>query len=97
MIAALFLFWVYLSGEIFLWQAIGFVGFYVFFVGFVFWMDFGFREERKNGGESEARLYELERPDCENLEVGSCPARAKSSSGFIHALQKVNSRTFRSL
>ncbi|KAF8089614.1 hypothetical protein N665_0501s0026 [Sinapis alba] len=36
-----FLFYVYLSGEIFVWQAVGFVGFYVFFVGFVFWMDFG--------------------------------------------------------
>ncbi|XAR52576.1 hypothetical protein NMG60_11020719 [Bertholletia excelsa] len=37
--AALFLFYVYLSAEIFLWQAIGFIGFYLFFVGFVFWMD----------------------------------------------------------
>ncbi|KAI3794595.1 hypothetical protein L1987_37227 [Smallanthus sonchifolius] len=39
--AALFLFYVYLSAEIFLWQAIGFVAFYLFFVGFVFWMDLG--------------------------------------------------------
>ncbi|XP_076943320.1 cation/calcium exchanger 5-like [Bidens hawaiensis] len=37
--AGLFLFYVYLSGEIYLWQAVGFVAFYVFFVGFVFWMD----------------------------------------------------------
>ncbi|KAE8675372.1 Cation/calcium exchanger 5 [Hibiscus syriacus] len=45
---ALFLFYVYLSGEIFVWQAAGFVAFYVFFVGFVFWMDFGTeREEEK--------------------------------------------------
>ncbi|KAI3518897.1 hypothetical protein L1887_07777 [Cichorium endivia] len=44
--AALFLFYVYLSAEIYLWQAIGFVGFYLFFVGFVFWMDLGI----DNGG-----------------------------------------------
>ncbi|KAL3516121.1 hypothetical protein ACH5RR_023023 [Cinchona calisaya] len=41
LIAALFLFYVYLSAEIFLWQALGFVGFYLFFVGIVFWMDLG--------------------------------------------------------
>ncbi|CAH8383911.1 unnamed protein product [Eruca vesicaria subsp. sativa] len=41
LVGASFLFCVYLSGEIFVWQAVGFVGFYVFFVGFVFWMDFG--------------------------------------------------------
>ncbi|MCL7022424.1 hypothetical protein MKW94_012645 [Papaver nudicaule] len=39
LIAAFTLFYVYLSAEIYLWQAIGFVGFYAFFVGFVFWMD----------------------------------------------------------
>ncbi|PKI41492.1 hypothetical protein CRG98_038119, partial [Punica granatum] len=88
MIAALFLFWVYLSGEIFLWQAIGFVGFYVFFVGFVFWMDFGLGEERKKDGESEVRLHELEAPDCEIGEVGGSLARGKSSSGFSGALSK---------
>jgi len=32
---------VYLSAEIFLWQAVGFVVFYLFFVGFVFYMDLG--------------------------------------------------------
>ncbi|KAL1192947.1 Cation/calcium exchanger 5 [Cardamine amara subsp. amara] len=46
LIAASFLFYVYLSGEIFVWQAIGFVGFYIFFVGFVFWMDFGSNVEK---------------------------------------------------
>lgn len=40
--AVLFMFYVYLSGEIYLWQAVGFVVFYLFFVVFVFWMDFGF-------------------------------------------------------
>lgn len=48
--AALFLFYVYLSGEIFLWQAVGFVGFYVFFVGIVFWMDLGMGGGRKRKG-----------------------------------------------
>ncbi|KAL2942132.1 Cation/calcium exchanger 5 [Bienertia sinuspersici] len=41
LMAAFLLFYVYLSGELYFWQAIGFVGFYLFFVGFVFWMDFG--------------------------------------------------------
>ncbi|CAL5378950.1 unnamed protein product [Camellia sinensis] len=48
--AALFLFYVYLSAEIFLWQAIGFVGFYLFFVGFVFWMDLGRDGGKRKGG-----------------------------------------------
>ncbi|KAI8547913.1 hypothetical protein RHMOL_Rhmol07G0232100 [Rhododendron molle] len=56
--AALFLFCVYLSGEIFLWQAVGFVGFYVFFVGIVFWMDLGM------GGGGRKRRGEIE-----NVEV----------------------------
>ncbi|XP_055816778.1 cation/calcium exchanger 5 isoform X1 [Solanum dulcamara] len=48
--AALFLFYVYLSAEIFLWQAIGFVAFYLFFVGFVFWMDLGMGGGKEKGG-----------------------------------------------
>ncbi|XP_004230178.1 cation/calcium exchanger 5 [Solanum lycopersicum] len=48
--AALFLFYVYLSAEIFLWQAIGFVAFYIFFVGFVFWMDLGMGGAKEKGG-----------------------------------------------
>ncbi|XP_052194406.1 cation/calcium exchanger 5 [Diospyros lotus] len=48
--AALFLFYVYLSAEIYLWQAVGFVAFYLFFVGFVFWMDFGVADRRRRGG-----------------------------------------------
>ncbi|KAL7205124.1 hypothetical protein ACSBR2_018111 [Camellia fascicularis] len=48
--AALFLFYVYLSAEIFLWQAIGFVGFYLFFVGFMFWMDLGMDGGKRKGG-----------------------------------------------
>lgn len=50
--AALFLFYVYLSAEIYLWQAVGFVAFYLFFVGVVFWMDLGMGSKKgKAGGE----------------------------------------------
>jgi len=45
--AAMFLFYVYLSAEIFLWQAVGFVAFYLFFVGFVFYMDLGMVNRRE--------------------------------------------------
>ncbi|PIA30849.1 hypothetical protein AQUCO_05400150v1 [Aquilegia coerulea] len=64
--AALSLFYVYLSAEIFLWQAIAFVGFYVFFVAFVFWMDLGVEGERKKD------VFELveSRKDYEVLEYG---------------------------
>ncbi|TKV99222.1 hypothetical protein SEVIR_8G030200v4 [Setaria viridis] len=39
LLAASGLFYIYLSAEIFLWQAVGLVLFYVFFVGLVFYMD----------------------------------------------------------
>lgn len=50
--AALFLFYVYLSAEIYLWQAVGFVAFYLFFVGIVFWMDLGMGSGKGKGGGS---------------------------------------------
>ncbi|OAY42249.1 hypothetical protein MANES_09G164900v8 [Manihot esculenta] len=50
LVGALFLFYVYLSGEITFWQAVGFVGFYIFFVGFVFWMDLGIDVVHKRDG-----------------------------------------------
>ncbi|KAL1802323.1 hypothetical protein ACET3Z_030970 [Daucus carota] len=50
--AALFLFYVYLSAEIYLWQAVGFVAFYLFFVGVVFWMDLGMGRGKGKGGGS---------------------------------------------
>ena len=34
------------------WQAVGFVGFYVFFVAFVFWMDFGSRSRKVEDAEA---------------------------------------------
>lgn len=93
MIAALFLFWVYLSGEIFLWQAIGFVGFYIFFVGFVFWMDFGIGMEKKksvgvNGSRHESAIA-IAIPDCEIGEVGGSLGKGKSNTGLVHTLSKV--------
>ncbi|KAJ0969211.1 hypothetical protein J5N97_022088 [Dioscorea zingiberensis] len=50
------LFYVYLSAEIYLWQVVGMVCFYLFFVGFVFWMDLVV--ERRGG--KEARQDDLE-------------------------------------
>lgn len=47
LIAARFLFYVYLTAEIFLWHA---VGFYLFFVGYVFWMDFEQSDIKQMGG-----------------------------------------------
>ncbi|CAA7399988.1 unnamed protein product [Spirodela intermedia] len=49
LVAASGLFYVYLSAEIYLWQAVGFVLFYVFFVWFVFRMDSAV-EEGKGAG-----------------------------------------------
>lgn len=52
LVSSMMLFYVYLSGEISFWQAIGFVGFYVFFVGLVFWMDLGSRGDGGKGDQS---------------------------------------------
>ncbi|CAL1393544.1 unnamed protein product [Linum trigynum] len=49
LVAAMSLFYVYLSGEISFWQAAGFVGFYLFFVGIVFWMDLGMNRGKGGG------------------------------------------------
>nr|GEV18454.1 cation/calcium exchanger 5 [Tanacetum cinerariifolium] len=98
MTACLFLFYVYLSGEIWLWQAVGFVGFYLFFVGVVFWMDLGFSNVGKlKRGRSEVSVdgggYDLEdrkgfmRIDMEN-ESGLNEKKA-TMSGFQKAFEKV--------
>ncbi|KAM1994609.1 hypothetical protein ACFX16_010787 [Malus domestica] len=58
--AALFLFYVYLSAEIYLWQAVAFVGFYLFFFGLVFWMDLGL-----GGGGKKSRVEVGLVGDCE--------------------------------
>ncbi|KAH9605372.1 hypothetical protein KSS87_007763 [Heliosperma pusillum] len=64
LVAAFFLFYVYLSGELWFWQAVGFVGFYLFFVGFVFWMDFGGGVRKSLDFEANKGLVE------EDFEVG---------------------------
>lgn len=67
LVAASGLFYVYLSAEIYLWQAVGFVLFYVFFVWFVFRMDSAVGEgkgvernrgsgERGGGGDAEMEV-----------------------------------------
>ncbi|KAF8401645.1 hypothetical protein HHK36_012591 [Tetracentron sinense] len=91
LIAALSLFYVYLSAEIFLWQAIGFVGFYVFFVGFVFWMDVGVGGGRGEDGMGLIREVKkgFKVPDCENGEgLGNVEA-GKPSFGFYGVLRKL--------
>ncbi|GLT38315.1 hypothetical protein SLA2020_125720 [Shorea laevis] len=78
LVGALFLFYVYLSGEIFIWQAAGFVGYYIFFVGFVFWMDFGIGREREKQSLERAMVQE----DCEIGEVSSSLGEEKEAFGF---------------
>ncbi|KAK4406578.1 Cation/calcium exchanger 5 [Sesamum angolense] len=100
--AALFLFYVYLSAEIFLWQAVGFVGFYIFFVGIVFSMDLGYsgiseEKGKSSGGGGEVGLVEnwekrvqkgLEM-DCENGEIsGRLEVETKQVLGSGKHLQR---------
>lgn len=85
--AALFLFYVYLSAEIFLWQAVGFIGFYLFFVGFVFWMDLGMGSGRAKSGADigvarEADVFQ----DCEIGEGYRNVDEGKTKFGFWEAL-----------
>lgn len=103
--AALFLFYVYLSAEIFLWQALGFVGFYLFFVGIVFWMDLGTtsgKGKRKgvdsgSGDGSEMGLIgngEVQKGLMEmDFESGEVPVKSEDSKeqnyGFWRILKKV--------
>ncbi|GFP80652.1 cation/calcium exchanger 5 [Phtheirospermum japonicum] len=88
--AAMFLFYVYLSAEIYLWQAVGFVGFYVFFVGIVFWMDLrlggGGERSKRSGGDVELGLV-----DCENGEfMERLEVKRRPSFGFWKILKKIS-------
>ncbi|CAL9003426.1 unnamed protein product [Prunus brigantina] len=94
--AALFLFYVYLSAEIYLWQAVGFVGFYLFFVGLVFWMDLGLgaggkksRVEEGVVGDSEIQRG-LVAPDFEIGQVSENSEDGKPSFGFRRALVMIS-------
>ncbi|GMH07758.1 hypothetical protein Nepgr_009598 [Nepenthes gracilis] len=101
LIATLFLFYVYLSGELYVWQAIGFVGFYLFFVGFVFWMDLGSGkcEVRDDGGRDfDASVGDIKfrgisiSLDCENGngEASADSEGVKSRASFWQAFQKIS-------
>nr|GMD40461.1 cation/calcium exchanger 5 [Ipomoea batatas] len=96
--AAMFLFYVYLSAEIFLWQAVGFVGFYLFFVGIVFWMDLGEGNRRRGGGaemgsvgNGKTHKRTVEMGDCENGKfLGSSEIKKNPSSGLLVAYEKIS-------
>ncbi|KAK4487647.1 hypothetical protein RD792_005701 [Penstemon davidsonii] len=94
--AALFLFYVYLSAEIFLWQAVGFVGFYLFFVGIVFYMDLGYNSGKSSGGGGggvDVGLVDkgLEEMDCESgVFTRRSDAQRKQSFGLWKAFSKMS-------
>lgn len=95
MTAALFLFYVYLTGEIFMWQAVGFVGFYVFFVGLVFWMDLGIGGEK---GKIEKNRYltvdsDPEIGKGEVVEALKEKEEEEAGFGFQRFYKKVNYKT----
>uniref|UniRef100_A0A5B7C2L7 Putative cation/calcium exchanger 5 n=1 Tax=Davidia involucrata TaxID=16924 RepID=A0A5B7C2L7_DAVIN len=95
-IAALFLFYAYLSAEIFLWQAIGFVGFYLFFVGIVFWMDFGMAGGKGKSGSEVSFVGDVEvhkglmASDCEKGEMLGKVEGVKLGFGFRQALGQIS-------
>ncbi|KAK7337805.1 hypothetical protein VNO77_18392 [Canavalia gladiata] len=87
--AAFFLFYVYLSAEIFLWQAIGFVGFYLFFVGFVFYMDLGMADRKeKTSADLEGQKESLA-VDC-RVNVSGSSEDEKHSSGLRGTIQLIS-------
>ncbi|CAI0551128.1 unnamed protein product [Linum tenue] len=88
LVAAMSLFYVYLSGEISFWQAAGFVGFYLFFVGVVFWMDLGMnkgkRGGRGRGGDGGNRdLEELVDFESGQKAVGTGGSLKEDGTGFL--------------
>ncbi|RYR00018.1 hypothetical protein Ahy_B07g088066 isoform A [Arachis hypogaea] len=87
--AAMFLFYVYLSAEIFLWQAIGFVKFYAFLVGLVFYMDLGVVDGRGKSGNSSPDLEEQKELVAVHVDsdakVSGSMNDKKRSSGFPRA------------
>ncbi|RZC55383.1 hypothetical protein C5167_014239 [Papaver somniferum] len=101
LIAAFTLFYVYLSAEIYLWQAIGFVGFYVFFVGFVFYMDVVKVDEKvgKDGGGDSLEMSKLLNEDLKGFnkvvdyEKGDeqvLYVEEEKKTGFCGVLEKIS-------
>ncbi|CAL5194712.1 unnamed protein product [Lathyrus oleraceus] len=85
--AAMFLFYVYLSAEIFLWQAVGFVAFYLFFVGFVFYMDLGIVNRReKSSADLEGQVESYY--DEKSLGSGEKEKHASGLSGSFRLISK---------
>lgn len=83
--AAMFLFYVYLSAEIFLWQAVGFVAFYIFFVALVFYMDLGVANRReKSSADLEGQIESYS----EDKALGSIE-KEKHASGFSGSFRLV--------
>lgn len=83
LMAAFLLFYVYLSGELYFWQAVGFVGFYLFFVVFVFWMDFGSGSKKVADFESQETVEFLDSQKEDHI-------HEKTSSGFFPAIKKIS-------
>ncbi|KAJ3681100.1 hypothetical protein LUZ60_015589 [Juncus effusus] len=79
------LFYVYLSAEIFVWQAVGFILFYVFFVGFVFYMDYLAVDEKRE------KVIELEMGIVEREEESRVVSDEKgtNNSSLIGLLNKI--------
>lgn len=93
LLGALILFYVYLSGEIFFWQAVGFVAFYLFFVGFVFWMDLGSGSIAAAGGAGGDDRRDAREMDCERggeVVVGSLAGEKEHSGCFERACGKIS-------
>lgn len=95
LVAAFLLFYVYLSGELYFWQAVGFVGFYLFFVGFVFWMDLGGRGERKSHDfEDQKGLmsvdYEMRESGEDGKKMGEYGGQKYSRFGVLGTLRKIS-------
>ncbi|XP_027352599.1 cation/calcium exchanger 5 isoform X1 [Abrus precatorius] len=87
--AAFFLFYVYLSAEIFLWQAVGFVGFYLFFVGLVFYMDLGMADRREKLSADLEGQKESLAVDCD-VKVSGSLDEAKRDSGLLGAVRLIS-------
>ncbi|XP_042051911.1 cation/calcium exchanger 5-like [Salvia splendens] len=98
--ASFFLFYVYLSAEIFLWQAVGFVAFYIFFVGIVFSMDSGYdglageKSRSSRDASGELGLVEHRENQVVDCEVGELIApyevERMTSFGFWEAYDKIS-------
>ncbi|CAN1232779.1 Cation/calcium exchanger 5 [Linum perenne] len=89
LVAAMSLFYVYLSGEITFWQAAGFVGFYVFFVGIVFWMDLGMKSGKGRRGKGGDYTEMVDFESGEKVDVERLKASKEEEKGAVSKLWEV--------